>query len=352
MFSTKLSEVIIPHFLFFLVYNIEILLHLQGKFGGLPSVCYTLTTIGSIDKVEEKSFTLPIHLESEDPVIFLFLVTFSTLGILGNASTLGIIICAKYFHKPPFMVIGTLALADLVSLFQYLSELIVVKLDKEIHDQYNQLFMTLIFTTAHASASHVVLLIGLRYYFVVTPLRARTKRSRVVNVASSLLWVFSVIFGLIYYAVRFNVQTKDVGTVVLFFRGYLLCVPCIFMGVFHCRKINNLRNSLNYCRISRQVRQMSAMILVIMSIYILSATFFPIAFSLHYYRVLKLRESKSIHVIARTLWLTNLSANPLIYFIYSPKVRQRVSLILRRKSFQQTTLERSSNRTLSMTRIC
>lgn len=277
---------------------------MQGEFG-LPnfSFCNTLTNIRSTDKVEEeeRSFTLPIHLESEDSVIFLFLVIFTTLGILGNCSTLGIIICAKYFHKPPFMVIGTLALADLGSLLQYLSQLIVARLDKELQDQYTELFMTLIFTTAHASASHVVLLIGLRYYFVVTPLRARTKRSRAVIVASSLLWVFSVIFGLIYYAVRFNVNNKDVGTVVLFFRGYLLCVPCIFMGVFHARKINNLRNSLNYCRISRQVRQMSAMVLVIMSIYILSAAFFPVAFSLRYYKVLNLHESKSIHIIARTL---------------------------------------------------
>lgn len=302
-------------------------------------------------KEEERSFTLPISLEAEDSVIYLFLVIFTTLGILGNVSTLGIIICAKYFHKPPFMVIGTLALADLASLLQYLSEFIVVRLNKELHDLYDKLFMTLIFTTAHASASHVVLLIGLRYYFVVTPLRARTKRSRAVIVASSFLWVFSVIFGVIYYAVRFNVNDKDVGTVVLFFRGYLLCVPCIFMGVFHARKINNLRNSLNYCRISKQVRQMSAMVLVIMSIYILSAAFFPVAFSLRYYEVLNFHESKPIHIIARTLWLTNLSANPLIYFIYSPKVRNRVSQIMRRKSSQQTTLERSSNRTLSMTRI-
>lgn len=317
------------------------------------SFCNTHANIRSTGeaKEEERSFTLPISLEAEDSVIYLFLVIFTTLGILGNVSTLGIIICAKYFHKPPFMVIGTLALADLASLLQYLSEFIVVRLNKELHDLYDKLFMTLIFTTAHASASHVVLLIGLRYYFVVTPLRARTKRSRAVIVASSFLWVFSVIFGVIYYAVRFNVNDKDVGTVVLFFRGYLLCVPCIFMGVFHARKINNLRNSLNYCRISKQVRQMSAMVLVIMSIYILSAAFFPFAFSLRYYEVLNFHESKPIHIIARTLWLTNLSANPLIYFIYSPKVRNRVSQIMRRKSSQQTTLERSSNRTLSMTRI-
>lgn len=317
------------------------------------SFCNTHANIRSTGeaKEEERSFTLPISLEAEDSVIYLFLVIFTTLGILGNVSTLGIIICAKYFHKPPFMVIGTLALADLASLLQYLSEFIVVRLNKELHDLYDKLFMTLIFTTAHASASHVVLLIGLRYYFVVTPLRARTKRSRAVIVASSFLWVLSVIFGVIYYAVRFNVNDKDVGTVVLFFRGYLLCVPCIFMGVFHARKINNLRNSLNYCRISKQVRQMSAMVLVIMSIYILSAAFFPVAFSLRYYEVLHFHESKSIHIIARTLWLTNLSANPLIYFIYSPKVRNRVSQIMRRKSSQQTTLERSSNRTLSMTRI-
>lgn len=314
--------------------------------------CDTQTHVLPTEKIEEgTSFTIPVHLETENSVIFLSLVLFTTLGVVGNGSTLGFIICAKYFHNPPFMVIGTLALADLISLLQYLSHVIVTRLNKDLQDQYSDFFMTLVYTTAHASASHVVLLIGLRYYFVVTPLRARTKRSRTVILASCLLWVLSIIFGLIYYAVRFNVRDKDVGTVVLFFRGYLLGVPCIFMGVLHARKINNLKRSLNYCRISRQVRQMSAMVLVIMTIYILSAAFFPIAFSLIYYKVLYLRDSIWVHLIARILWLTNLSANPFVYFIYSPKVRHRVSLILRRKASQQTTLERSSNRTLSMTRI-
>ncbi|XP_061180410.1 melanocortin receptor 5-like [Saccostrea echinata] len=287
---------------------------------------------------EETRFIIPVHLESEDISWLVILIIIIAFGILANLTTIGIIIRLKQFHKPTYMVIGALAIADFVSLIQYLCHLILAKTNRNCVDNNGRIFMTVIYSTAHASASHVVLLLGLRYYLIAVPLRSRTIRKRHVLTLSILMWIFSVVFGVIYYFARFNVARNKIAIVVLVFRGYLVLVPCIFMLVFHMTKIYKLRTSISGFRISQYVRRMSAMILIIMVIYIFSAIIFPITFSLNFFKVLSERESKVIQICARVVWLFNLSVNPIIYFIYSPKVRRSVTVLWK----SDLTLRRAS----------
>ncbi|XP_061179542.1 melanocortin receptor 5-like [Saccostrea echinata] len=276
---------------------------------------------------EETRFIIPVHLEGEDLSGLLILVILTAFGILANLTTIVIIIRVKQFHKPTYMVIGALAIADTVSLIQYLCHLILATTSQNLVDNHGHILMTVIYITAHASASHVVLLLGLRYYLIAVPLRAMTIRKRHVLTLSIFMWIFSVVFGVIYYFARFHVAKDKIAIVVLVFRGYLFLVPCIFMLVFHMIKLYKLRTSISGFRISQYLRRMSAMILIIMVIYIFSAIIFPIIFSLNFFKVLSERESKVIQIFARVIWLFNLSVNPIIYFLYSPKVRRHVTVL-------------------------
>lgn len=312
------------------------------------SLYFDATTTKAVALKDGTRYIIPIHLEAEDTPTVVFLFVISAIGVIGNLITIGIIIRVKHFHKPTFMVIGTLAVADFLSLLQYVCHLMVASIDMTLANDYGKLFMTLVYITAHASASHVVLLLGLRYYLIAMPLQARTVGTRNVISASILMWIFSVIFGLAYYLARFQVDEKYVGVVVLLFRGYLILVPCTFMTVLHTRKIYNLKRSVSSYRISKEIKRMSTMILIIIMIYIVSAIIFPITFALNFFQVHSERDSKMIQICGRITWLINLSINPIIYFIYSPKVRRRISLIWRPKdtkyrlSKSSTTIVRTS----------
>ncbi|XP_062586547.1 cannabinoid receptor 2-like isoform X2 [Saccostrea cucullata] len=274
----------------------------------------------------ETGFIVPVHLEAEDTSLLVIIVIITVFGVLANLTTTGIVIHFRQFHKPTYMVIGTLAFADFASLIQYLCHLILASINRYRVDNYGYIFMTVIYTTAHASASHVVLLFGLRYYLIAMPHRSKMISKRHVLTSSILMWIFSVMFGVIYYVARFHVARSKIAVVVLVFKSYLLFVPCIFILLFHVTKIYKLRTSISRCRMSQYVRRMCTMIFIIMVIYIFSAIIFPITFSLNFFKVLSERESKAIQIFARFIWLFNFSVNPIIYFIYNPKVRHHVSL--------------------------
>ncbi|XP_061180409.1 melanocortin receptor 5-like [Saccostrea echinata] len=273
---------------------------------------------------EDTQFIIPVHLEAENTSWLLIFVFIAAFGVLANMTTIGYILHVKHFHYPTYMVIGALAIADIVSLFQYLCHLILAKTNKNFVDNNSDIIMTTIYITAHASASHVLLLLGQQYYLIAVPLRLVTIRKRYVLTLSILMWISSVMFGVIYYSARFHVAKTKIAIVVLIFRGYLVLVPCIFMLAFHVAKIYKLRTSISRFRTSQYVRRMSAMILMIMAIYIFSAIIFPITFSLNFFKVLSERESKVIQIFGRVVWLFNLSVNPIIYFLYNPQVRRHM----------------------------
>ncbi|XP_062586537.1 melanocortin receptor 5-like [Saccostrea cucullata] len=316
------------------------ILRRTGQYPLNSSITTAASTVQDRLTEEETQFIIPVHLEAEDTLWLVIISLITAFGILANLTTIGIIIRLTQFHKPTYVVIGALAIADFASLIQYLCHLVFAAINRYRVDNYGYIFMTIIYITAHASASHVVLLLGLRYYLIAVPLRSRTIRKRHVLTSSILMWIFSVMFGVIYYFARFHVARSKIAIVVLVFKGYLLFVPCIFMLVFHVTKIYKLRTSISRRRMSQYVRKMSTMILIIMIIYIFSAAIFPITFSLNFFRVLSERESKAIQIFARVVWLFNLSVNPIIYFIYSPKVRRNVSLLWHAQS--DVTLRRSS----------
>jgi hypothetical protein len=283
---------------------------------------------------DDTRYIIPINLEVEDTPILALLFVISSIGLVGNLITIGIIICMQPFHKPTFMVIGTVAVADFFSVLQYICHLMVASIDMTLANDYGKLFMTLVYITAHASAAHVVLLFGLRYYLIAKPILGMKVGKRNVIIASILMWILSVVFGLAYYLARFKVDESDIGIVVLIFRGYLIVVPCLFMTVLHLQKIYKLKRSFNSFRISNDIKRMSKMILIIIMVYIVAAIIFPITFALNFFQVHSERDSKVIQICGRVTWLVNLSINPIIYFIYNPKVRRNISVIWRPQDSQ------------------
>ncbi|XP_062601044.1 uncharacterized protein LOC134262691 [Saccostrea cucullata] len=265
---------------------------------------------------------IPVYLELEELEYAVVVVILTTMGLLGNIIAMLKIVCDASFHKPTYIVLATLVLADFICLIQYIVHAAVENINKNIGNEYGEYFMAMTYTTTHASAAHVILFLGLRYFYIRNPIKARLIQTGAIIRWSIALWIFSAVFGALYHVFRFSIPTIDIQVVVLSFRGYLLIVPVCFMVFFHVQKVNELHHAINLPGLNRHIRRMSRMLSVIVFIYILSALLFPICFILNYNKVCEdERDCKHILIIARIMWLVNVTANPIIYFIYTSKAR-------------------------------
>lgn len=272
--------------------------------------------------IDRPEHIIPVYLELESVDFAVVVVFLTSLGIIGNTIAITKIVCDPAFHKPTYMVLATLVLADLACLVCYIVQAVVENVNQRIGNEYGDLFMAMTYATTHASAAHVILFLGLRYFYIRNPIKARLIQTRTIIRWSIALWIFSVIFGGLYFIFRFRIPEIDIQIVVLSFRGYLLVVPVCFMVFFHVQKVHELHHSINIPDLKRHIRRMSRMLTVILFIYILSALLFPICFILNYNKVCQdERQCKHILIVARIMWLVNASVNPIIYFIYSKRAR-------------------------------
>ncbi|XP_061180361.1 uncharacterized protein LOC133188901 [Saccostrea echinata] len=276
----------------------------------------------NISDASRPEFIIPVYLELEELEYAVGVVFLTTLGILGNIIAILKIVCDPTFHKPTYIVLATLIFADFICLIQYIVHAAVENVNRPIGNEYGEFFMALTYTTTHASAAHVILFLGLRYFYIRNPIKARLIQTSAIIRWSISLWIFSAVFGALYHVFRFCIPRIDIQVVVLSFRGYLLIVPVCFMVFFHIQKVHELHHAINIPGLNRHIRRMSRMLSVIVFIYILSALLFPICFILNYNKVCKdEKECTHILIIARIMWLVNVSANPIIYFIYTSKAR-------------------------------
>lgn len=265
---------------------------------------------------------IPVYLELETLECAIVVLFITSLGLIGNIIVILKILCDPAFHKTPYIAFLTLALSDLICLILYIVQAVVEHVNTEFANENGEVFMAITYATTHASAAHVILFLGLRYFYVRAPIKARLLQNRNIIKWSFAIWASSIVFGTLYFVLRFEIPNIDVQAVVLSFRGYLLFLPVCFIVYFHIQKVHELHHSINILGLKSHIRRMSRMLTVILFVYILSALLFPLCFILIYNKVCEEeRECTHILIIARIMWLVNASINPVVYFIYSRKTR-------------------------------
>lgn len=265
---------------------------------------------------------IPVYLELETLECAIVVLFITSLGLIGNIIVILKILCDPAFHKTPYIAFLTLALSDLICLILYIVQAVVEHVNIEFANENGEVFMAITYATTHASAAHVILFLGLRYFYVRAPIKARLLQNKNIIKWSFAIWASSIVFGTLYFVLRFEIPNIDVQAVVLSFRGYLLFLPVCFIVYFHVQKVHELHHSINILGLKSHIRRMSRMLTVILFVYILSALLFPLCFILIYNKVCEEeRECTHILIIARIMWLVNASINPVVYFIYSRKTR-------------------------------
>lgn len=265
---------------------------------------------------------IPVYLELETLECAIVVLFITSLGLIGNIIVILKILCDPAFHKTTYIAFLTLAFSDLICLILYIVQAVVEHVNIEFANENGEVFMAITYATTHASAAHVILFLGLRYFYVRAPIKARLLQNRNIIKWSFAIWASSIVFGTLYFVLRFEIPNIDVQAVVLSFRGYLLFLPVCFIVYFHVQKVHELHHSINILGLKSHIRRMSRMLTVILFVYILSALLFPLCFILIYNKVCEEeRECTHILIIARIMWLVNASINPVVYFIYSRKTR-------------------------------
>lgn len=265
---------------------------------------------------------IPVYLELETLECAIVVLFITSLGLIGNIIVILKILCDPAFHKTTYIAFLTLAFSDLICLILYIVQAVVEHVNIEFANENGEVFMAITYATTHASAAHVILFLGLRYFYVRAPIKARLLQNRNIIKWSFAIWASSIVFGTLYFVLRFEIPNIDVQAVVLSFRGYLLFLPVCFIVYFHIQKVHELHHSINILGLKSHIRRMSRMLTVILFVYILSALLFPLCFILIYNKVCEEeRECTHILIIARIMWLVNASINPVVYFIYSRKTR-------------------------------
>jgi hypothetical protein len=280
---------------------------------------------------------IPVFTEMESPYMRYIVPTLTIVGIFGNLVALVKIVTDTRLHTPSYIVVAALIVSDLCGLGCHVIHQMLHFSGEMDSKEAGWIFMTLSYGTTHASASHVVFLLGLRYYSVVWPIKYDNLYLKVLIKLSCGLWIISICFAGVYYFLRFETDVS-LPVVVLLFRGYLLCLPIVFITYFHYRKItvlkkcaldakseSELHERRRTGRIKRQIQVMSRMVLLILIVFTISAALYPIAFCLVNFGVCRTEnECKGIIFTARIAWLVKYSVNPVIYLLISSTVSSRM----------------------------
>lgn len=286
--------------------------------------------------------TIPVHMEVESSFTKVIIPVLTIFGTVGNTVAFAKIVSDKRLHTQTYFAVAALIMSDLVSVGMYgIHVLVFLSFDiKADVQKFEKFFMAATYGTTHASAAHVVFLVGLRYYCVVKPLQYETLSKRKLLKILWILWILSLCFAIVYYFIRFH-SDVDVLLTVLLFRGYLLCLPICFIIYFHLKKITvirtaslsrNLRSSgrsEGIMRARARIIVMSRMVSVILTVFTMSAALYPLCFCLIYFGVCCSQyECRSLLLMARMAWMLKFSINPIIYLLFSEVVYSRVKKYL------------------------
>ncbi|XP_052686847.1 G-protein coupled receptor 183-like [Crassostrea angulata] len=273
---------------------------------------YNKTNSSSIE-VSLISENIPVYFNGENDLQIL-VVVISIFGIVGNVLTLSKIVLDKEYHCTVFYVIGTIIFTDLVNLCLYFIHARIQIADFKLGELPCQVFLIVFYGATHSSASHVVLLFGLRSYMVSEPIKFNKITIRNIFCASAVLWILSACFAVMYFLLRYESGIQSSTYVIVTFRVYLIIIPTLLIMAFHLRKMHRLkRRSMSRHNVETNLIKMSLVTTVVLFAYMSSAVLFLLCYILSLYSLRYLE--RNFMVAAQFAWLINCILSPFVYFI-------------------------------------
>nr|KAG5700044.1 hypothetical protein BaRGS_028281 [Batillaria attramentaria] len=179
------------------------------------------------------------------------------IGVVGNSSVILGVLADRSLRTPTFVVIGSLALADMlfVGLRIPIEMFFMITSSNWPYGALSCKFLTYgRMVPAYAASYHLVLLALVRYYLLSRPLKSiHTLTVRRTAFASLALWVFflAALSPLLVFTEVQSASGVHTCTIVLttqteveiFFASYSIfsyVIPLIFLGVFHVTKVRHV----------------------------------------------------------------------------------------------------------------
>ncbi|XP_052692624.1 olfactory receptor 52B6-like [Crassostrea angulata] len=269
------------------------------------------------------------------------------IGLIGNSITVCFVAVSKRLHTPTYVLIGWLAVSDVLASMTRYVQIFVKSLFKDYSHVYLFIYGIFTFLFIHSAFFHMVLVSHVRFVFITNPLHSLILKCKKILLMSFAVWIGSIVV-FIGYGININLSLIDmvsIETAVLAEVGFALYVsglPFIIVIVFNVRKLYYLYNQTASVRRARIANLMSLMFWIIIVIYLLS-TIYPFIYTINYALFNGSLLDSSLDLVNKMFFVSLLlnSLNPLIYFMFSPPVLRFLSRL--RKCFNNGTDRRISN---------
>ncbi|XP_052692364.1 olfactory receptor 52B6-like [Crassostrea angulata] len=255
---------------------------------------------------------------------------FFCIGLIGNSITVCFVAVSKRLHTPTYVLIGCLAVSDVLASVTRFAQIFVKSLFKEYSHGYIYGIFTFLFL--HSAFFHMVLVSYVRFVFITNPLHSLILTCKKILLKSFAVWISSIVvsigYGTVIVLMLMNIISlktavfADVG-----FALYVSGLPFIIVVVFNVQKLYYLYNQTALVRRTRIANSMSVMFWIIIVIYLLSTIYpliYVIEFGLLNSSLLDINLDL-VHDMFSFSLLVNTCLNPLIYFMFSPPVLRVLS---------------------------
>ena len=268
--------------------------------------------------------------------IFIIIAAFVIfiLGAIGNIITICKISSDQRLHKPVYILLRSIAVADLFSLIvRYVVNFTTLQNHLIFCSgiRLPLLFDLLFFGTHHNSVFHIVMLCGYRLFLILQPIKCQCVISiKTIIFGSSCLWIASFIVGFVFaFSIKMTVLSSEVNVA---YSGYSLFVPCFLIITFHCIKTRASSTdpvTMTTIRtLSHSVRRRLNMIMcAIIVVYTIPCVFDLVWFTLSLIQPPHIEGNTidtwidRVSKVASLAWLFSYSVNPVIYFFHSKQIR-------------------------------
>lgn len=118
------------------------------------------------------------------------------IGIIGNSITVCFVAVSKRLHTPTYVLIGCLAVSDvLASVTRY-----VQIFDRYLFKEYSHRYIYEIFTFLflHSAFFHMVLVSYVRFVFITNPLKSLKITCKKILLMSFAVWISSAVVSIGY----------------------------------------------------------------------------------------------------------------------------------------------------------
>lgn len=264
-------------------------------------------------------------------------LTLSVISIVGMVTNLIVIVAIardRKLHHPTFVVICSLAVADLVFLCaRYPRYIIKGFFIQDIpHEHYINIKWILDIVgllAGGASIIHIVFMSAVRYFIVVHPFTSHVMltNKRVVLMSVGMWMLASGIAALYTYAILINGEKdpklQEITNIVI--TVFMSILPIVVITIFHLLKAKVLLKSVSNC--SKTVQNMSRVVTFVIVTFIITTTpsnatdVMILSFGYYYTQS---RWFFVVSQVARAFLFLNFAINPFIYFVQSPQLQKSI----------------------------